>query len=670
MGIFDDEDSDDVMRVDPSALSTGWSALVDGLASMESTVSETVDSGYDVAAESAGSAYEFVAEEAGAGYDVAAESAGSAYEFVAEEAGAGYDVAAETAGTAYEFVAEEAGAGYDVAAETAGTAYEFVAEEASAGYDVAAETAGTAYEFVAEEASAGYDVAAESAGSAYEFVAEEAGAGYDVAAESAGTAYEFVAEEASAGYDAAAAQATVYAEKAAADFEADPVGFVARAVGAPTVTVDADSSDGTLSLHASSWAGKVDADWQDGKGSHVTSQVGMDWGAAPYLKTDLQTNDQGEITHFDGTAKITVPLEGVSAKGEWQGSYDKTAEGYKAEYSQIGGVSIDGVELTAGLKGGVDDHGERGMIVHGGPQVSVGMGALAPAEGFDIVEGAVKGGTDVSYGNLDGHTTVGVQQTVGTEGKVFGQAISGNQNVLGVKYVDGPQGEQVVIQDTMSSGLGHDSVGKVGVSDSGTLTIGLHDDGPEVESLVVQHQTTVTGPGGAPVYDQTLTRTVEDPFTVDLPPGDGESQAPAATTFVEPQQTFEQQPAVLTNPDESWENQPLVLTNPDESWENQPLVLTNPDESFVEEMPLVLTNPDAMFADLPGIEEFPVIDEFPIVEEAVPDPIDTMWVEDDLTLEQTMDSPTPVYEDAPFDSAAPAEPEVLDEMVVDVDVVD
>ncbi len=174
---------------------------------------------------------------------------------------------------------------------------------------------------------------------------------------------------------------TEFATNAERDFEADPVGFLGTLGGAPTVKLDTDSSDGTLSVHAKGWWGRVDGDWQDGRGSEVHSELGMDWGVAPYVKTDLSTDDQGEITKASGVAKVSVPVEGLTAKSEIGGSYEKTAEGYKADVNQSSGISVDGIELTAGVKGGIDDHGERGMIVHGGPQASVGTGGLSGAGG-------------------------------------------------------------------------------------------------------------------------------------------------------------------------------------------------------------------------------------------------------------------------------------------------
>ena len=309
-------------------------------------------------------------------------------------------------------------------------------------------------------------------------------------------------------------KATEFAYNAETQLADDPLEFVARATGAPSIKTDTDAGDGTLGLHVQSVYGTIDADWQDGQGSKVHSQLGMDWGAAPYVAADLTTDNNGEITKASGTAKLTVPLEVADVKAEATGGYEKTADGYKASFSESGGVSIDGVELMVGLHGAVQDNGEHGATVTAGPHGSVGMGKGSVAPGFDIAEGALKGSTDFTYGEQDGQTTIGVSQTTGAEVKVFGQTVAQAQNTVGVEHTDGPQGERTSVSDTVSGTVGNQ---KFGGTESGSEQVkysyGTDASGNEISLVTTTTQVTETNSAGqqSQLVNDTTAYDVEPP---------------------------------------------------------------------------------------------------------------------------------------------------------------
>jgi len=343
----------------------------------------------------------------------------------------------------------------------------------------------------------GWDVATD-------WVTDEAG----VAAASVSTTWDEVSSKAEQA-------ATEFAHNAETQFADDPVGFVGRATGAPDVKYDTDSSDGTLGLHVQSVYGTVDADWKDGQGSKVHSQLGMDWGVAPYVATDLATDDNGEITKASGTAKLTIPLEVADVKAEATGGYEKTADGYKANFSESGGASVDGVEMMIGLHGGIQDNGEHGATVTAGPHGSVGMGEGGMHTGLDPIEGALKGSTDFTYGEQDGQTTLGVSQTTGAEVKAFGQTVAQGQNTVGIEHTEGPQGERTSVYDTLSGTVGNQKFGGAeSASEQVKYTYGTDAAGNEVSQVTTTTQVTETNGAGQ------QTPLVNDTDTYDVQPVD------------------------------------------------------------------------------------------------------------------------------------------------------
>lgn len=480
--------------------------------------------------------------------------------------------------------------------------------------------------------------------------------------------------------------ATEFAHNAETQFTNDPVEFVARATGAPHVDYDADSSDGTLGLHVDSVYGKINADWKDGQGSQVHSKLGADWGRAPYLATDMVTDDNGEITKLTGTGKLTVPLEGFDVKAEASGGYEKTADGYNATFSESAGVAPEhGPEVMVGLHGGVQDHGEHGYTVTAGPHGSIGKGK-GPIEGFDLAEGGLKSSTDLTYGERDGQTTMGVSQTTGAEFKVMGQTVAQAQNTVGVEHTEGPQGERTSVYDTASGTIGNQNYGGTeSASKQVKYTYGTDAQGNEVSQVSTTTQVTETDSKGNQTQIVNETDTYDAPVpdieqpAVTLPDASAPVTLPEASELpndmalqndlstpgiVGPVFDFDagyvpaspdpqiDQPMVLTSPDIDVD-QPMILTSPDLDLD-PPMILTSPDidpfEALADaaapvtdpapQQPAIVLPEDWGGGENPG-EGLPVL-ELPSNEEPWIVPIEPAVIIDDLSI-----PPIPITDDVP-----------------------
>jgi hypothetical protein len=469
--------------------------------------------------------------------------------------------------------------------------------------------------------------------------------------------------------DSAEAKASEFAQNAQTQFEADPVGFVGTLGGAPIVTYDDDSSDGTLAFHVKGAVGNIDADWKDGVGSQVHAQAGMDWGSAPYLKTDLVTDDQGEITQATGTAKVTIPLGDDAAKADWAGGYQKTADGYNVTYAQNVGASVDGIEMMGGVHGGYQDHGEHGYNVTAGPQVSVGTGKAAIAPGFDIAEGGFKTSGDLSYGEQDGQSTVGASDTTTLEGKVFGQTVVQANNQMGVQYTDGPQGEQVIVSDTLSGTVGTQTTGQVSGSTGAAFVTGTDAAGQDVDQLRVTDQGTITAPDGSVTAgSDSVTIDLDDPQPHPAPEWvntagtDDGGDAPAddggpVDGSLDDASTDAPADLDLGDPGMSVDSMPMILIDPD-------LVDQDPvDQPVIELQPeiLVPAAPPAVDEGALDLVLDPDLDVEPISIDAPPtdDPI--------AAIQDAVDLPSvdlPTIELGPDDAGAPPDdvPLVIDDL--------
>lgn len=406
------------------------------------------------------------------------------------------------------------------------------------------------------------------------------------------------------------------ADKVAADFDADPVGYTASLLGAPKIDIDLDDGDGHMSVKVEGLLTSFKGDWDDAKGATVEGQAGMDWGAMPLLKGKAAVDADGDLQEVSTAAKLTIPVDGVLVSAEEASSFVRTEDGFKASMSTMAGANIEGIDLKAGTHVGYEDLGEHGYKANFGPDVSAGIGTGKVAPGLDIVEGELKSSTDFSFGEVDGQTTVGVQRTDTLAGKVFGQTVASVQSSEGVAYTTGPQGERLIFNESMEGTLGAGSAmatGKVG----GTWEVGTDGQGNEVDRVTLSDSGKVTLPGMDPIAggdsvtfenatgihelldDADTIEQVDsadfEPSEIEFPADSGEivvDESPIETIAESSSEVFEFPTETVTMQEQEY--QPEVIEFPGETVEEGPSaigILEGADESFVEQS-YVLEEPE------------------------------------------------------------------------------
>lgn len=285
-----------------------------------------------------------------------------------------------------------------------------------------------------------------------------------------------------------------FADKAVADFEADPIGFTASALGAPRVDIDLDDSDGRMGVKVDGLLTSLQADWDDAKGASVQGQAGMDWGAAPLLKGKVAVDADGDLQEISTAAKLTIPVDGVLVSAEEATSLIATDDGFKASMSTMAGANIDGIDLKGGTHIGYEDMGDRGFKANFGPDVSAGMGTGNLAPGMDIAEGELKSSTDFSFGEVDGQATIGLQQTDTASAKVFGQTVASVQGVQSAAFTSGPKGNELIFGESVEGTIGAGpamATGKAGA----TWEVGTDGDGNDIDRVTLTDSGKATFPG-------------------------------------------------------------------------------------------------------------------------------------------------------------------------------
>lgn len=312
-----------------------------------------------------------------------------------------------------------------------------------------------------------------------------------------------------------------FADKAQADFEADPIGFTAQVLGAPKIDIDLDDSDGRMSVKVDGVLSGLSGEWDEAKGTTAEGHAGMDWGAAPLLKGKVAVDADGDLKEISTAAKLTVPVEGVLVSAEETSSLVVTDEGYKASMSVMGGANVDGVDIKGGTHVGYEDQGDHGYKVNFGPDASVGMGTGSLAPGMDIAEGELKVSTDFSFGETDGQTTIGVRETQTASGKVFGQTVASVQSSESVQYTTGPQGEELIVSGSVEGTVGSGPLTATGKA-TATWETGTDAGGNDIDRVTFTDSGTATAPlvgtaeGGDTVTFDDATGVIDEVDVVEL----------------------------------------------------------------------------------------------------------------------------------------------------------
>ena len=462
MGWFDDdESSDEVVKADPDALSSAWDTVSGYVADATETASNYASSAQETVSNYAAEAVETAGAYATGYAEQAAEAASSVQETVSNYAAE----ATETVGAYAAGYGEQVSEAVGVAEQTLGGYAESAAQTLGGYVDEASQTLGEYASGAAEALSPVVDAAQEYAEAQVKVIGDAA---------------------------------SKYADQAAKDFEADPVGFVAQLAGAPKIDIDLDDSDGNISIKYDGTIAKLDAKY-DGEGTSVDGKLGADFGGAPLLEGKVATDADGNLTELSTHAKVTVPIEGVLATAESEFSYKKTEDGFKVGYKNSAGAEVDGVDLSLGTHASYDDHGERGYTVTAGPHGSASIGAEELLPGLNLVDAEATTSIDLSYGTLDGQSTTGVHQTSKLEGKVLGETIISGQIDQGVAYTTGPNGEQIIVDQKFSGEAGTDYTGKLSGSTGAQWNLGTDAQGNDVDRVTITNEATATMPGQAPV---------------------------------------------------------------------------------------------------------------------------------------------------------------------------